>query len=280
MDPSSPSSVQVSHANRAELEDRGTAEGGEAAPQVLAKLRRRGLLVVRHGANRGVGAAIATGYAEALRLGAQVVAVMAGDGQMDTADLGRLLDPIVTGQADYTKGKRFLHREVWRAMPTLRLLGNVLLSLLTKLCSGYHGLFDSQCGYTAISREALEALGGPQRIHSGGGGASRRPNTTGLRLFARYGYPNDLLARLRVVGARVAELPVRPVYSGQPSGIRAITFFYPILFVLLRSLGWRLFHQRLRPLLGLPPPSSVGGRAVEEGDADRSPDHLLPAPRQ
>jgi glycosyltransferase involved in cell wall biosynthesis len=232
----------------------------DRTPQVLGKLRRRGLLVVRHAANRGVGAAIATGYAEALRLGAQVVAVMAGDGQMDPADLGRLLDPIVSGQADYAKGNRFLHREVWRAMPPLRLVGNVLLSLLTKICSGYARVFDSQCGYTAISRAALEAIG--------------------LRLFARYGYPNDLLARLRVVGARVAELPVRPIYSGQPSGIRALTFFYPILFVLLRSLGWRIFHQRLRPLLGAPSSRRLGqGPAVEEGDADRPCDHLLPAPR-
>src|SRR6478736_5055579 len=101
------------------------------------KLRRGGLEVVRHPRNRGVGAAIATGYARALELGVDVAAVMAGDGQMDPADLPRLLQPICEGRADYVKGNRFATREVLSVMPWSRLFGNVVLSLLTKLTSGY-----------------------------------------------------------------------------------------------------------------------------------------------
>ncbi len=199
----------------------------------LARLQRPGLACLRHAANRGVGAAIATGYAEALRLGADVVAVMAGDGQMDPADLPALLEPVASGEADYAKGNRFRHPDVWSKMPKQRLVGNIALSLLTRLTSGYWRLFDSQCGYTAISRRALLALAGGDRPE----------------LFSRYGYPNDLLARLRVLNAWVSEVPVRPVYEGQPSGIKLRTVFYPILFVLARSMGRRLWTQRLRPLL-------------------------------
>lgn len=207
------------------------------------------LVLLRHPRNRGVGAAIATGYAEARRRRAQVVAVMAGDGQMDPADLPRVLDPVVEGRADYSKGNRFQHPDVWRVMPRLRLVGNIALSLLTKLTSGYWTLFDSQCGYTAISHRALRAIDG------------------GRTMFARYGYPNDVLARLRAVGARVADVPVRPVYEGQPSGIRIWTVIYPVLFVLLRSMGRRLWRQRL-----------LGGRDLPLLEAEETPDHLLPAP--
>lgn len=221
----------------------------------LASLKRAGLTVTRHAANQGVGAAIATGYEEALRLGAQVVAVMAGDGQMDPEDLPGLLEPVVTGQADYVKGNRFRHPDIWRVMPRDRLLGNIALSLLTRLTSGYWRIFDSQCGYTAISRRALAALA------EGG-----RPC-----LFPRYGYPNDLLARLRVLDAWVGEVPVRPVYEGQPSGIRLRTVFYPILFVLARSMGRRLWAQRLRPLLA----QAGSPKIIHSGEAA---EHLLPAP--
>jgi hypothetical protein len=178
---------------------------------------------------------------------------MAGDGQMDPDDLPAVLDPVVQGRADYAKGNRFLHPDVWRVMPRTRLVGNIVLSLITKLTSGYWRIFDSQCGYTAISRRGLLAVEG------------------GRSMFARYGYPNDVLARLRAVGARVVDVPVRPVYEGQPSGIRLWTVVHPILFVLLRSMLRRLWRQRLVPLLtdSAPPPLSLPEEQAE---------HLLPAP--
>ncbi len=199
--------------------------------EAVVAVARPNLTLLRHPQNSGVGAAIATGYAEALRREAAVVAVMAGDGQMDPADLPAVIAPVALGAADYVKGNRFRHPDLWRAMPLDRIVGNVVLSVLTKLTSGYHHLFDSQCGFTAISGRAIHAIEG--------------------RLFSRYGYPNDLLARLHAVGARVLEVPVRPVYDGQRSGIRFRTVLHPILSVLARSFGRRLWRERVRPLLGL-----------------------------
>lgn len=198
--------------------------------EVAAACGRPGLEVLRHPGNCGVGAAIATGYHRALRLGCDVTCVMAGDGQMDPADLPGLLRPILEGRADYVKGDRFRCAEVWRVMPKARLAGNVILSLLTRLTSGYWHLFDSQCGFTAATRRALLAVDLP-------------------RVFPRYGYPNDLLARLNAAGLRVEDAPVRPIYGpAWRSGITLRTAIYPVSFVLLRSLLWRL-AARLRPAL-------------------------------
>ena len=181
--------------------------------------------VVRHEQNRGVGGAIATGYRRALAAGADVAVVMAGDGQMDPADLPALLAPIASGDADYVKGNRFKHPEIWSAMPKTRIVGNVLLSAATRVTSGYTHVFDSQCGYTAIHRRALEAIDLDV-------------------LWSRYGYPNDLLSRLYVAGVRVVDVPVRPVYGEHwRSGINLGTALHPLPWVLLRSWGTRLAAQ-------------------------------------
>ena len=111
------------------VDDASSDATGAAAPRARAAAGSRS---VRHAANRGVGAAIVTGYRRALALGADVAAVMAGDGQMDPADLPALLEPIADGRADYVKGNRFMHPEVWRAMPPSRIVGNVALSLATR----------------------------------------------------------------------------------------------------------------------------------------------------
>jgi len=181
--------------------------------------------IISHPQNRGVGAAIATGYKHALAAGADVVVVMAGDGQMDPADLPALLAPIADGSADYVKGNRFKHPEIWSAMPTSRIVGNALLSAATRVTSGYTHVFDSQCGYTAIHRRALTAIDLDV-------------------LWARYGYPNDLLSRLYVAGVRVVDVPVRPIYGEHwKSGINLGTVVHPLPWVLLRSWGNRLSAQ-------------------------------------
>jgi len=200
----------------------------------LAALRRAEpsrVEVLRHAANRGVGGAIATGYRRALDLGADVAAVMAGDGQMDPHDLPALLDPIADGAADYVKGNRFLHPAIWTAMPATRILGNAALSMATRVTSGYRHVFDSQCGYTAIHRRALAAIDLD-------------------KLFPRYGYPNDLLSRLRVADMRVVDVPVRPIYGpAWRSGIHLGTVLHPMPWVLLRSWATRLTAQARRRLL-------------------------------
>ncbi len=193
------------------------------------RIGRRGTEVVEHVSNRGVGAAIFSGYQRALELGVDVAAVMAGDGQMYPDDLGPLLMPILFGYADYAKGNRFLSGEAWQRMPRLRLCGNLALSLLTRVSSGYADVFDSQCGYTAASRRALKVIA-----------------ETGL--FPRYGYPNDLLARLHTAKLTVADVPVRPIYGeGWRSGIRLYMAIYPLSYVLLSSFLRRLYSEHFRP---------------------------------
>jgi hypothetical protein len=178
-----------------------TAAIAQRASRRAAGRGGRPIEVIVHPENRGVGAAIATGYARALALGADVTAVMAGDGQMDPADLPGLLAPIVDGTADYAKGNRFAWPGGWRQMPPVRMAGNLVLSWLTRLASGYRQLTDSQCGYTVASRRALLAIGP-------------------ARMFARYGYPNDLLARWARPGRGSSTFPcVRsagPVALGTP----------------------------------------------------------------
>lgn len=205
--------------------DDASADDTSAHARAAAEARRGAYEVVRHDVNRGVGAAIVTGYRRALAAGCEIAAVMAGDGQMDPEDLPAVLDPIVDGAADYVKGNRFAHPDVWTAMPALRIVGNLVLSAATKVTSGYRHVFDSQCGYTAIHARACAAI-----------------DLDGL--FPRYGYPNDLLARLHVAGMRVVDVPVRPIYGPQwHSGISIGTALHPITWVLLRSWGARLASE-------------------------------------
>ena len=130
-------------------------------------------------------------------------------------------------------------------MPMHRIVGNLILSLLTRVASGYLNVFDSQCGYTVASLRALQAID---------------PDA----MFARYGYPNDLLARLRVAGARVIDVPVRAVYGANwRSGIRVKSVIGPILFVLSRALARRIWSRLSRPLAG-GRRRSLAAPAVEE----------------
>jgi glycosyltransferase involved in cell wall biosynthesis len=200
--------------------------------RIARRSQRRGLAVLSHARNRGVGAAIATGYAAAFEAGAEVTAVMAGDSQMDPADLVVLVEPVVSGRTDYAKGNRFDWPGVYRTMPLSRAVGNVVLSHLTRLASGYDRVFDSQCGYTVVNRRALAIiLSGP--------------------VFPRYGYPNDILCRLGAHGARVVDVAVRPVYGPDwRSGIRIARVVGPLLRLLLRGMLARLLRGIPRRILG------------------------------
>lgn len=186
---------------------------------------KNNITVTSHTNNQGVGAAIVTGYRECLHRKHDVVAVMAGDAQMDPADLLILLSPIVRNEADYCKGDRLSWKGVSKIMPFLRYWGNHGLSLLTKLTSGYSEVRDSQCGYTAISAQALSRLKLSQ-------------------VYTRYGFPNDILAHLFTIEARLAQVTVRPIYATEKSGISLFTAFVRVPLVLLRSWVYRRKIQR------------------------------------
>jgi len=178
--------------------------------------------VISHERNRGVGAAIVTGYRCALEHGTDVVCVMAADNQMDPDDLAALVVPVARGELDYAKANRLFTGQAWQLIPRSRYLGNAALSMLTKIASGYWHVADSQSGYTAISGQMLEQLD-LDRVYTG------------------YGFPNDLLVHLNVWNARVRDFPSRPVYGvGERSGIRYRRVVPRISWLLLRGFFWRL----------------------------------------
>src|SRR3954470_13061738 len=140
--------------------------------------------VVVHERNRGVGAAIVTGYKRALAQRMDAVAVMAGDNQMDPDELEGLALPVVRGELDYAKANRLFTGSAWKLIPRNRYLGNAVLSLLTKIASGYWHVADSQAGYTVVSLRMLQLLDLD-------------------RIYVSYGFPNDMLVHLNVWNARV-----------------------------------------------------------------------------
>jgi glycosyltransferase involved in cell wall biosynthesis len=178
--------------------------------------------VIVHERNGGVGAAIVTGYKRALEERIDATAVMAGDNQMDPVELEGLVGPVLAGEVDYAKANRLISGRAWELIPRNRYLGNAMLSLLTKIASGYWHVADSQAGYAVISLPVLEQLDLD-------------------RIYTRYGFPNDLLVHLNVVNARVRDIPSRPIYNvGERSGIRIRKVVPRISWLLLKGFFWRM----------------------------------------
>lgn len=181
--------------------------------------------VIRHERNRGVGAAIATGYRRALEEEVDVTCVMAADNQMDPSELRDLVDPVARGEVEYAKANRLVSGEAWKVIPRTRYLGNAVLSLLTKIASGYWHVADSQAGFTALSLDALRRL----ELD---------------RLYPRYGFPNDMLVHLNVQNARVRDVPSRPIYDvGERSGIMLRAVVPRISWLLFKRFWWRMAQK-------------------------------------
>ena len=202
------------------VDDASRDETRERAREASARDPR--VEVIRHDRNGGVGAAIVTGYKRAIDERVDVTCVMAADNQMDPADLERLAAPVARGEVDYAKANRLFSGDAWRLMPKHRYLGGAVLSLLTKVASGYWHVADSQSGFTALALPTLERLDLD-------------------RVYRRYGFPNDLLVHLNVWNARVRDVPSRPVYGvGERSGIRLWRVVPAIAWLLLKGFFWRL----------------------------------------
>lgn len=190
----------------------------DASRDETAKIAERaGATVLRHDRNRGVGAAIVTGYRAALANTSDAldaIAVMAGDGQMHPDDLEAVCAPVLSGACDYAKGNRFAPEHAARGMPLGRKIGGRVFSKLTSLAIRQR-IEDSQCGFTAISRAALMRLDLDA-------------------IYPRFGYPNDLLGQIAARRMRIREVPVRPVYGGEQSKLRS-WHLLPIAALVLRA---------------------------------------------
>jgi glycosyltransferase involved in cell wall biosynthesis len=172
--------------------------------------------------NDGVGGALTAGYKWAIENNFDVAVRMDGDGQMNPHNLEELLDPVVEGRADYTKGNRLFTGEAYKIIPKIRYFGNALLSLMTKIASGYWHIADFQSGYTAISKKALHTINWNE-------------------MYRYYGQPNDLLVRLNVYNFRVIDVPVEPLYDiGEKSGIKIRKVIFTIGWLLIKMFFWRM----------------------------------------
>jgi len=174
--------------------------------------------------NTGVGGAIITGHRRAGELGADIDVVMAGDGQMDPAFLPDLLEPLIDGGREFAKANRFFSVRSFESMPRHRILGNIVLSFLTKLVSGYWHLFDPQNGYTAITQATLRRL----------------PLD---RISPRYSFENDFLIQLNILRVPAIDVPVPAVYGAEVSGIKLRRVVPELLRLLFVGFWKRFFYK-------------------------------------
>jgi glycosyltransferase involved in cell wall biosynthesis len=189
------------------------------------------IVLLRHETNHGPGQGIITGYRQASQDGHAIVVVVGGDNQMDLAEVERFLDPIIEGRADYTKGNRFVLsrlEDTLSKMPKLRLVGNWIITCLTKVASGYYKAMDVVDGYTAITQETIDTV-------------------DWNRAWGGYGYPMDFLIRLNAYGFRCVEVPRTAIYlpGERQSQIKGLRYALKVSPMLARGFFWRLKFKYL-----------------------------------
>jgi len=193
------------------------------------------IILIRHIRNKGVGGAISSGYIWCRDNEMDVAVVMAGDGQMDPLDLPSLLDPVVEDKTDYSKGNRLITGEAWKKIPKIRYFGNMSLTLMTKVASGYWHVTDSQTGYTALNKKALKLL----------------PLGD---IFSGYGMPNDFLVTLNIYDMRVMDVPITPLYGvGEQSKMvihrTVISLFRLMIQLFLKRMLKKYVIRDFHPLI-------------------------------
>jgi glycosyltransferase involved in cell wall biosynthesis len=196
-------------------------DGTSAAAMAVGDPR---VSLIRHEVNQGVGGAIITGHHRALELGSDVNVIMAGDAQMDPQYLPSLLDPVTEGGFGFAKANRFFSPESFHGMPRYRIIGNIVLSFMTKLASGYWHLFDPQNGYTAIRADELRRV--PLK-----------------QVARRYSFENDLLVHLNILQVPAVDVPIPAVYGDEVSSIRLRTVIPELLHLLITGFWRRIWYR-------------------------------------
>lgn len=181
------------------------------------------IILINHIDNGGVGAAIARGYKWCKDREIACTAVMAGDGQMDPAELEGICRPVIEEDIDYVKGNRLIHPSAKYVIPKTRFFGNSALSILTKIASGYWRISDTQTGYTATSLRALKLI----KIHD---------------IYRRYGMPNDMLVKLNIAKCTIKEVMIKPIYKvGEQSKMKVSKVIPTVSWLLFRSFFKRIW---------------------------------------
>jgi len=185
--------------------------------------------LIQHEKNLGVGQAIITGYLRSSEDGYDITVVVGGDNQMPLEQVEDLLDPIIEGKADYTKGNRFLMPDTGlEDMPWTRMFPNAMISAMTKIASGYYKIFDVVDGFTAISKRGIDLV-------------------DWSKAWKGYGYPMDFLVRLNGYGLKVKDVPRRAIYleGERQSQIKGASYAMNVAPMLVRDFFWRLFSKYL-----------------------------------
>jgi dolichol-phosphate mannosyltransferase len=193
----------------------------ETGSFVQTQIQDNRVCVLFHQHNQGVGGAVMTGMRQAIADGATIVVKIDGDGQMDPSLLYRFVQPILLGEADYTKGNRFYDLDLLRGMPLIRLLGNAGLSFISKLSSGYWNIFDPTNGYVAIHSRVLSAL----PLH---------------KINRRYFFESDLLFQLYLIRAVVVDIPMKATYGNERSNLKIERIIFSFCLNHLRNLLKRI----------------------------------------
>lgn len=205
------------------IDDASTDNTGSRAEEAARRDHR--VTLITHASNQGVGSSVVDGYRRAIDLNQDISVVMAGDHQMPPEYLHRLLDHVIDKGYDVAKGNRFLAGPTAMAqMPRYRILGNIILTLLTKLASGYWSIFDTQNGYWAITVSSLKRLD-LSRISRG------------------YDLENSMLISMNIINARIVDVPIPAVYGEEQSGIRAWRVI-PVMIVTLFTGFWRRVYLK------------------------------------
>jgi dolichol-phosphate mannosyltransferase len=182
------------------------------------------LKVLYNKTNMGVGGATLKGFSTAVEDGADILVKLDGDGQMDPAALPQLIGPLLEGYADYAKGNRFFELEMVAKMPKVRLLGNLGLSFMTKLSSGYWRIFDPTNGFFALHASVYKKL-------------------PVAKVAKRFFFESDMLFRLGTLQAVIIDVPMPAIYGNESSNLNSFNMILPFLSRHLVNFHKRIFYN-------------------------------------
>ncbi|MHA1224083.1 MAG: glycosyltransferase family 2 protein [Candidatus Heimdallarchaeaceae archaeon] len=193
--------------------------------RILNDINEKRLYIIKHDRNQGVGKSTLDGHNLGVEMGADILIRSDGDGQMDMSNLPKLIDPLIFDDIDYTKGNRMASKSLYKCMPKIRVLGNRILTFMTRAATGYWKLQDSQNGFTAIKVETYNLL---RQKH----------------IKNDYRFENSMLYELSLVKAKIKEVDMPAIYGDEKSSIRLATFIPKMLIFLAKLFFNRIFRKK------------------------------------
>jgi glycosyltransferase involved in cell wall biosynthesis len=200
------------------VDDGSKDRTAEIAAQVGAE-------VLDHSQNRGLGAALQTGFTRALDKDFDFVVTLDADGQHSTADIKKILVRLENNECDLVIGSRLIDRSQWHKFPLVRLIGNLLLTSLTNLAVGRKVTTDSQSGYRAFRKEVLREIG-------------LRSN--------RMSISSEIVVETALKGFVIAEVPIEATYEDEVSYQQVVRDPSSIIWLLIKRLVARKITQFIR----------------------------------